>query len=55
MLGLEKVHSIWMTCSALEMKSHCFSVHIMEWGFMIVDPMMMLEFCVTLVNNICHF
>ena len=41
-----------MIYTALEMKSHCFSVHIMDWGFMTVDNMMMLVLYVTLVNDV---
>ena len=41
-----------MIYTALEMKSHCFSVHIMDWGFMTVDKMMMLVLYVTLVNDV---
>ena len=43
-----------MICTALEMKSHCFGVHIMDWGFMTVDNIMMLVLYVTLVNDV-HF
>ena len=54
-MDMEKVRSIWMTCNVEDTKGHCFNVHIMDWGFMTVDALMMLESCVTLVNNIISF
>ena len=48
----EQHQSTWIMCTAMEMKSHCFNVVIMVWGFITVEAQMERVYCAIMVNSL---